>query len=243
MHHNSHTPDAAVGQKQCSFKEPMPLPPQSPENFFLLLPFFTWMHFEFSISLSRFDWPIYSTCLPQTCKGSWDNEFLTELETFSRYGKYDQKYLSGISLAVQWLRLHASNAGTVGSIPGQELRSHLLQEEKKKHLSDHTTGRCHFTGEETDSESLPKLLKVTPVMGIQVQVLFLRQYSSLYNISSPRKCLSPYFFYPGLEYNFLGRSQTKMLWDFAQSRFLTAVAEPSLVSTFLNVPQGLRHSM
>ena len=30
---------------------------------------------------------------------------------------------SGISLAVQWLRLHAANAGSVGSTPGRELRS------------------------------------------------------------------------------------------------------------------------
>ena len=54
---------------------------------------------------------------------------------------------------------------------------------------------AHFTDEETDLESLPNLLKV-PVMEIQVQVLFFMQYSSLYNISSPRKCVSPYFFYP-----------------------------------------------
>ena len=30
------------------------------------------------------------------------------------------KKLLGTSLAVQWLRLHTSNAGGVGSIPGQE---------------------------------------------------------------------------------------------------------------------------
>ena len=28
---------------------------------------------------------------------------------------------------VQWLRLHASNAGGLGSIPGQGTRSHMLQ--------------------------------------------------------------------------------------------------------------------
>ena len=35
----------------------------------------------------------------------------------------------GTSLVVQWLRLHAPNAGALGSIPGQETinRSHMLQ--------------------------------------------------------------------------------------------------------------------
>ena len=37
-----------------------------------------------------------------------------------------QEYL-GASLAVQWLRLHAPNAGGWGSIPGQGTRSHMLQ--------------------------------------------------------------------------------------------------------------------
>ena len=31
------------------------------------------------------------------------------------------------SLAVQWLKLHAPNAGGPGSIPGQGTRSHMLQ--------------------------------------------------------------------------------------------------------------------
>ena len=31
------------------------------------------------------------------------------------------------SLVVQWLRLHAPNAGPLGSIPGQGTRSHMLQ--------------------------------------------------------------------------------------------------------------------
>ena len=30
------------------------------------------------------------------------------------------------SLVVQWLRLHASKAGALGSIPGQGTRSHML---------------------------------------------------------------------------------------------------------------------
>jgi len=33
----------------------------------------------------------------------------------------------GTSLVVQWLRLHAPNAGDLGSIPGQGTRSHMLQ--------------------------------------------------------------------------------------------------------------------
>ena len=32
----------------------------------------------------------------------------------------------GASLVVQWLRLHVPNAGGLGSIPGQEARSHML---------------------------------------------------------------------------------------------------------------------
>ena len=33
----------------------------------------------------------------------------------------------GISLVVQWLRLHAPDAGNLGLIPGQGTRSHMLQ--------------------------------------------------------------------------------------------------------------------
>ena len=32
---------------------------------------------------------------------------------------------AGTSLVVQWLRLHAPNAGRLGSIPGQGARSHM----------------------------------------------------------------------------------------------------------------------
>ena len=38
----------------------------------------------------------------------------------------------GTSLVVQWLRLHASNAGDAGSIPGQELGSRMLHSTAKK---------------------------------------------------------------------------------------------------------------
>ena len=37
------------------------------------------------------------------------------------------KISPGTSLVVQWLRLHASNAGGPGLIPGQGTRSHMLQ--------------------------------------------------------------------------------------------------------------------
>ena len=33
----------------------------------------------------------------------------------------------GISLGVQWLGPHAPNSGSSGSVPGQEIRSHLMQ--------------------------------------------------------------------------------------------------------------------
>ena len=33
----------------------------------------------------------------------------------------------GLSLMVQWLRLHALNLGGLGSIPGWGARSHILQ--------------------------------------------------------------------------------------------------------------------
>ncbi|TEA28249.1 hypothetical protein DBR06_SOUSAS3310030 [Sousa chinensis] len=35
------------------------------------------------------------------------------------------KTSEGTSLVVQWLRLHAPNAGGLGSIPGQGTRSHM----------------------------------------------------------------------------------------------------------------------
>ena len=38
------------------------------------------------------------------------------------------KDLSGISLVVQWLRRCAPNAGDQGLTPGQETRSHMLQQ-------------------------------------------------------------------------------------------------------------------
>ena len=42
-------------------------------------------------------------------------------------GSPEINILSGPSLVVQWLRLHAPNAGVLGSIVGQGTRSHTLQ--------------------------------------------------------------------------------------------------------------------
>ena len=41
----------------------------------------------------------------------------------------------GTSLAVQWLRLHAPNAGGMGSIPGQGTRSHMHAATKSSHAT------------------------------------------------------------------------------------------------------------
>ena len=55
--------------------------------------------------------------------------------------------LIGTSLVVQWLRLHTYNARIVGSIPDQELRSHMpcstVQGKKKKHI-DLRRGLLHI---------------------------------------------------------------------------------------------------
>ena len=42
--------------------------------------------------------------------------------------------MGGISLVVQWLRLHAPNAGGLSSIPGQGTRSHM-QATKSSHAT------------------------------------------------------------------------------------------------------------
>ena len=40
---------------------------------------------------------------------------------------FSERHLTGTSLVVQWLRLHAPNSGGWGSIPGQGTGSHILQ--------------------------------------------------------------------------------------------------------------------
>ena len=47
------------------------------------------------------------------------------LATSALEANIDEKV--GTSLVVQWLRLHAPNAGVPGSIPGQAARSFMLQ--------------------------------------------------------------------------------------------------------------------
>ena len=46
-------------------------------------------------------------------------------EDFNNKLENIKKNQSGTSLVVQWLRLHAPNAGSPGSIPGQGTRSHM----------------------------------------------------------------------------------------------------------------------
>ena len=45
---------------------------------------------------------------------------------------YHLRLLPGVSLVVQWLRLHASNAGGMGSIPGQGTKIPHASRPKKK---------------------------------------------------------------------------------------------------------------
>ena len=53
--------------------------------------------------------------------------------------KYTLKYpLRETSLVVQWLRLHASNAGGLGSIPVQGTRSHVHAATESSHATTKT---------------------------------------------------------------------------------------------------------
>ena len=48
--------------------------------------------------------------------------------TLEMIGKFKfEKFKSGTSLVVQWLRLHVPNTGGPGSTSGQGIRSHMLQ--------------------------------------------------------------------------------------------------------------------
>ena len=47
--------------------------------------------------------------------------------TFNILQRYIKKFTDGISMVVQWLTLHAPNAGGLGPITGQGARSHMLQ--------------------------------------------------------------------------------------------------------------------
>ena len=50
---------------------------------------------------------------------------------FKTQGLVKDSGLIGTSLVVQWVRLHAPNAGGPGSIPGQGTRSHMHAATKK----------------------------------------------------------------------------------------------------------------
>ena len=52
---------------------------------------------------------------------------------FLGFGKYAKNYVNirGIPLVVQWLRLHAPNARSLGSIPGQRTRHEMLSQLKE----------------------------------------------------------------------------------------------------------------
>ena len=54
----------------------------------------------------------------------------SHMEALPPYSKpiHIQRLLHETSLVVQWLRLHAPNAGGPGSTPGQETRSYMLQQ-------------------------------------------------------------------------------------------------------------------
>ena len=58
---------------------------------------------------------------PPLRKVGWRQMHVEEQQAFWMES-YHLRLLPGISLVVQWLRLHASNAGGMGSIPGQEIK-------------------------------------------------------------------------------------------------------------------------
>ena len=51
---------------------------------------------------------------------------------------YILKFISGTSLVVQWVRLHAANAGGPGSIPDLGTRSHMHAATKSLHAATKT---------------------------------------------------------------------------------------------------------
>ena len=71
--------------------------------------------------------------------------------------------ISGTSLTVQWLRLHAFNAGHLGSIPGEELRSHMpygaVKKKKPKKQKEPLVIK-YQTSNIWRTSSLPRLCKL-----------------------------------------------------------------------------------
>ena len=70
---------------------------------------------------------------------------------------------------VQWLRLHASKAGGLDSIPGQETRSHMLQlrrgAAKKKRLNLDSKVSTFSNKKEIKKEKTALRQQYSPVMG------------------------------------------------------------------------------
>ena len=67
------------------------------------------------MSLSKL-WEMVKDKGSLACCSPWDHKELDVTEQ-----------QQGLSLVVQWLRLHAPNAGALGSIPAQGTRSHMPQ--------------------------------------------------------------------------------------------------------------------
>ena len=57
--------------------------------------------------------------------------------------KSNQNDFRGISLVVQWLRLHTPNAGGPGSVPGWGTRSHMPQGEIPQTTAKTEEPVCH----------------------------------------------------------------------------------------------------
>ena len=100
-----------------------PLPSEAPEKK---------SHFAcLALSLASFLFPLwisfaFASSIPDsepTDKEHWR----TRNKVRPREKKRLKKKIEGISLVVQWLRLHNPNAVGLGSIPGQGTRSHILK--------------------------------------------------------------------------------------------------------------------
>ena len=64
----------------------------------------------------------------------WENGIETCIISYMKQKKKKDEDFLGTSLAVQWLRLHASNARGVGSIPGQGTKCPHAAAKKKKNM-------------------------------------------------------------------------------------------------------------
>ena len=72
----------------------------------------------------------------------------------------------GTSLAVQWLRLHASTAEDIGSIPGWGIKiSHAMQYSQKKRLNNDETENLNRLNTSKEIESVNKNLQKNKSLG------------------------------------------------------------------------------